>query len=159
MFKKSFSLRIGHSMLLLSLLASLTFTPVALKAASLSLESVNEPNLFKDINLTTAGSDGSRGTAMGSNYFFSAWERLHGKELWKSDGTSDGTQLIKDINPGSDNSDPYQFYNLNGTLFFSAEEPSAGRELWKSNGTESGTGPGKRYQFQRRFIPRIHDQH
>lgn len=32
--------------------------------------------------------------------YFVANDSLHGYELWKSDGTPDGTTIVKDINPG-----------------------------------------------------------
>lgn len=62
----------------------------------------------------------------------------HGRELWKSDGTSGGTRLVKDINAGAMPSNPSSLPNVNGTLFFTAREDVHGRELWKSDGTEAG---------------------
>lgn len=62
----------------------------------------------------------------------------HGRELWKSDGTSGGTRLVKDINAGAMPSNPSSLTNVNGTLFFTAREDVHGRELWKSDGTEAG---------------------
>lgn len=66
-----------------------------------------------------------------------------GYELWKTDGTSNGTQLVKDINVGS-NSGISVFSNttptvFNNHLFFSADDGVNGTELWKSDGTEAGT--------------------
>ena len=36
--------------------------------------------------------------ASGERLFFSADDETHGRELWVSDGTTDGTTLVKDIN-------------------------------------------------------------
>ncbi|MEX0711954.1 MAG: ELWxxDGT repeat protein, partial [Pirellulales bacterium] len=62
-----------------------------------------------------------------------------GPELWKSDGTFDGTVLVKDINEGSEESFPSSLINVGGTLMFFADGPETGFELWKSDGSEAGT--------------------
>ena len=71
--------------------------------------------------------------------FFAADDGSHGRELWKSDGTEEGTVLVEDINPGTAHAGPRWLTNVNGTLFFTAVDGSHGRELWKSDGTEAGT--------------------
>jgi ELWxxDGT repeat protein len=77
---------------------------------------------------------------LGDTLLFAANDGVHGLELWKSDGTADGTVLVKDIIPGSVGV-PYIFPNgeLNGRLFFSTEDGIHGRELWTTDGTEAGT--------------------
>ena len=75
----------------------------------------------------------------GNIVYFIASDVTNGKELWKSDGTSDGTVMVKDINPGSASSKLSYLTNVNGTLFFSADDGVHGRELWKSDGTTAGT--------------------
>jgi len=63
----------------------------------------------------------------------------HGRELWKSDGTSSGTVIVKDIRPGAQASDPADLTDVNGTLFFEADDGTDGGELWSSDGTSAGT--------------------
>src|SRR5439155_1572374 len=41
-------------------------------------------------------------TAVGRTVFFAADDGVHGRKLWKSDGTAAGTVLVKDVSPGSD---------------------------------------------------------
>ncbi|MFN6567748.1 ELWxxDGT repeat protein [Dendronalium sp. ChiSLP03b] len=99
--------------------------------------------LVKDIN------PGSSGSSIGSTIFsitefkdalyFVADNGTSGKELWKSDGTAEGTVLVKDINPGSSDSSIFFFTEINGTLYFYADDGTSGRELWKSDGTAEGT--------------------
>jgi ELWxxDGT repeat protein len=50
--------------------------------------------------------------------FFTATNGTSGYELWKSDGTSEGTVMVKDINPGSQSSTPFQLTNVNWHPFF-----------------------------------------
>src|SRR5262249_20177292 len=63
----------------------------------------------------------------------------HGRELWKSDGTPEGTVLVKDIAPGPSDGFPDFLTNVGGTLFFTAFVPITGAGLWKSDGTAAGT--------------------
>jgi ELWxxDGT repeat protein len=81
-------------------------------------------------------------TAIGDALYFSASDAGGSggnRELWTSDGTTEGTVLVKDINPGVERgSDPYGFTQVGGTIVFAAEGPE-GRELWKTDGTAEGT--------------------
>ncbi|MEW6498305.1 MAG: ELWxxDGT repeat protein, partial [Cyanobacteriota bacterium] len=77
--------------------------------------------------------------AVGNTLYFSADNGSVGTELWKSDGTPNGTQLVRDINPGMESSDLSNLTAFNGTLYFSANNGSVGQELWKSDGTPNGT--------------------
>src|SRR5205807_2203121 len=78
-------------------------------------------------------------TAVGGTLFFTASGSGTGTELWKSDGTAQGTVLVKDISAGPGDSRPMNLASGMGKLFFSASQPSTGREPWKSDGTEAGT--------------------
>ncbi|MCS7015330.1 MAG: hypothetical protein NZM42_04325 [Gemmatales bacterium] len=78
-------------------------------------------------------------TNVNGTLFFVANDGNSGFELWKSDGTSTGTQLVRDINPGALSSNPRWLTNVNGTLFFVATDGSSGYELWRSNGAATST--------------------
>jgi len=99
--------------------------------------------LVKDIQNVTSGpffgSSPRYLTGVGSTLFFYANDFVHGRELWKSDGTSAGTVLVKDIRSGGYSSYPSYLTALGETLFFSADDGVNGRELWKTDGTEAGT--------------------
>src|SRR5258706_13474700 len=65
----------------------------------------------------------------------------HGHELWRSDGTAQGSSLLKDINPGladSLTSNP-QLFTIGPFTYFTAKDPDHGLELWKTDGTSAGT--------------------
>ena len=64
---------------------------------------------------------------------------IHGKELWRSDGTFEGTFLVKDICEGYQGSNPTNLIVYKNEIYFAANDNLHGTELWKSNGTEAGT--------------------
>ena len=72
--------------------------------------------------------------------FFVEDDVEHGKELWTSDGSVEGTQLVRDINPGPAGSDPTSFSPADGRLLFRACDAES-CALWESDGTETGTRP------------------
>lgn len=72
--------------------------------------------------------------------FFTGQGYQYGRELWKSDGTENGTLQVKDIAPSIGvSSEPTELIDINGTLFFVADDGTHGEELWKSDGTDGGT--------------------
>ena len=87
-----------------------------------------------DLNFSPGGFTDVNGTL-----FFDADDGVHGIELWKSDGTPDGTTMVTDLVDGPDGSYPISLTNAGGTLFFEAYDPAFGNELWKSDGTADGT--------------------
>lgn len=75
---------------------------------------------------------------IGELIYFAATNDVDGWELWRSDGSEEGTVQIADINPVGD-SFPNNFTEMDGVLFFSAYSGGHQRELWRSDGTEAGT--------------------
>jgi ELWxxDGT repeat protein len=69
-------------------------------------------------------------TEVGGELYFSASDGVNGYELWKSDGTPDGTVIVKDIFAGSSRALPRYLTNVDGTLYFTADDGMHGREPW-----------------------------
>jgi len=105
--------------------------------------------MFKEIDITI--SYGGELTVVGNTLYFKGWDRSYvgeinpgannkGTELWKTDGTSNGTVMVKDISSGSSGSFGTNAYLTDfGDLYFVAKDGTHGWELWKSDGTETGT--------------------
>ena len=78
--------------------------------------------------------------ASGGNFYFRNLVSGSGRELWKSDGTSDGHPNCEGhATVGSSSGDPKSMTDVNGTLFFTAQDGTGRRKLWKTDGTENGT--------------------
>ena len=98
--------------------------------------------LVKDIISGTDGAFSSTSNELFSNgtyLLFAGNTPSSGIELYKSDGTSGGTDVLKDINPSSDSSNPRFFYQYNSITLFAATDADHGGEIWKTDGTTGGT--------------------
>lgn len=131
-----------------SLPAPLAFFAAATQAAGTELwksdGSQAGTTLVKDINVTAAGASSypQSLTNVGGVIFFTADDGAHtGRELWKSNGTPNGTVVVKDINLTAPRAGSYPGFltNVNGTVFFATNDGVIGNELWKSDGTVNGT--------------------
>jgi ELWxxDGT repeat protein len=76
---------------------------------------------------------------IGNTAYLSFADQYYGVELYKSDGTVNGTKLVADLYAGSNGSYPYSLINYNGTLMFGARDEDGLNYLWRSNGTIAGT--------------------
>jgi len=59
-------------------------------------------------------------------------------ELWRTDGTADGTTLVKDIYAGSNGSYPGEMEAFGSYIYFNAYDGGS-YELWRTDGTDAGT--------------------
>jgi ELWxxDGT repeat protein len=101
-------------------------------------------SLVMNLNPNFSGSSNpSNFTVFNGELYFTADDGVHGRELFKTDGTT--ITLVKDINVGSGSSSNHSDNMMamlegNGFLYFFAEDISGtGYDLWKTDGTEIGT--------------------
>lgn len=117
-------------------------------ALCIVLVECNAQILLKDIKPGIDDSGIYNFTALGNLTLFIANDGTNGWEIWKTDGTTLGTQMVKDINPGAgdgpryDNGLGFSFSPLTtmgNKVYFFANDGVSGVELWCTDGTESGT--------------------
>lgn len=103
--------------------------------------------LVKDINPGNGSSMSSNSfyqselvNVNGTLFFGAVDGTTTGLELWRSDGSVEGTVLVKDTNQTAIvNSFPRSLTAVNGSLFFWAFHDIQRISLWKSDGTSDGT--------------------
>lgn len=96
----------------------------------------------KDINPGAANSSNPTNLFdFNGSLLFRATDGATGIELWKSDGTANGTVLVKNIEATSSNSNPANFTLFKGKTYFTASTGTTvtGSELYVTDGTEAGT--------------------
>jgi ELWxxDGT repeat protein len=76
---------------------------------------------------------------LGGRLYFIA-DGVTGNDLWKTDGTVEGTSRVADLDAGDTGSAPTHFLAVDGSLFFLSQEQITGT-FWKSDGTPAGTRP------------------
>lgn len=91
--------------------------------------------LFKDLSVGNTNSSPRNFTVSDNMLYFTA----NGDELWKSDGTVEGTVFLKKFVSNLLSEKIYNLFDFNNKLFFLAYSDNYGFELWKTDGTEQGT--------------------
>jgi ELWxxDGT repeat protein len=101
--------------------------------------------MLKDIDTSPANGLYSKIGPMarsGNLMLFAAYDPEHGSELWRTDGTAEGTMLVADLYPGTfsslQGSNP-ELIAYHGFVYFIALQPETGGVLFRSDGTAAGT--------------------
>ncbi len=84
-------------------------------------------------------SDVSFRAVLDDTLYFVGGDGGHGHELWRTDGTLEGTWMLRDIDPGRPDSWIRNLVALQSELYFGANDGIHGFELWKTDGTRDGT--------------------
>ena len=80
----------------------------------------------------------SKPIVFNDNVYFQGRNDTTGHELWKSDGTPEGTVLVKDLKEGTGNSYVESLTIFNDELYFITTSDYL-KELFKTDGTDEGT--------------------
>lgn len=96
------------------------------------------------LDIAPSGSAGVHGLARlaGSPpvVLFAASTTTHGRELWRSDGTSAGTWLLRDLVPGTASGNPLRLTAVDARLAFVAQTGAFGLwQFWSTDGSPVGT--------------------
>ena len=106
------------------------------------------PHLVKDLRPGSGTAGIQTLVSVGDRVFFTADDfAVLGRELYVSDGTSNGTHLVKDVWPGprgslvvdSGGGNPNSLTALDDRLFFTARDGVNGLGLYVTDGTAAGT--------------------
>src|SRR4051794_5204707 len=126
-----------------NLSAMIKVIAILITAAAISLQAQPAPQLIRDINTTSRDSSWPGGFVSDGriSWFFATDE--NGYELWRTDGTPEGTRMVRDIAAGpiSSITEPYQRMVVSGdyVYFWASDSGSYAENLWRSDGTATGT--------------------
>jgi ELWxxDGT repeat protein len=97
-------------------------------------DGVNPPKVLgRCLNYDYSSSMSRQFAEMNHKFYFTGYEREHGKEPWIYDG-SNPPSILADIVEGSANSEPAYFTAFRNKLYFSADDAVHGREMWVYDG-------------------------
>lgn len=102
--------------------AALLLALVAPAAASADRLTVRGTQVFTSVTRDTPTEFGNEIVSFNGFVYFSANDDVHGNELWRTDGTNEGTTLVGDLHPGlpSTNSNPKRLTVVGDRLYFNA---------------------------------------
>lgn len=96
--------------------------------------------LLKDIRAGAGNSSPYAFISYQGFVYFAATDGINGFQLWRTDGTPEGTTLFKNFSPGGNlHATDHSMTVLNGLLYLRGEDTTHGDELWKTDGTVAGT--------------------
>ncbi|MFP2932174.1 ELWxxDGT repeat protein [Pyxidicoccus sp. 3LG] len=119
---------------------------------------VGTPYLVRDLRTGSEHDNFFEGpsffVALGNTVLVSASDKVHGRELWRTDGTAAGTSLVLDLLPGTRGSDPSHAVVMNGRVYFlaGATGETYYTGLWRTDGTSEGTVLVKSLRAQGTFL-------
>jgi ELWxxDGT repeat protein len=105
-----------------SLLVALLVALLAPATASADRLTVRGTQVFKSVAPDAPTQFGNEIATFSGFVYFVANDDVHGNELWRTDGTNEGTALVSDIYPGlpNTNSNPHRLTVVGNRLFFNA---------------------------------------
>ncbi len=118
---------------------SVCFRPIPRRRSMPPAGRVSEVQLLEDRTLLSGDTlvelhqftaNSVQPVVVGETMFFA-----DGGQLWKSDGTPNGTTLVHEFS----SIDPFTLTAFDGAVYFSANDLEFGQELWRSDGTAEGT--------------------
>jgi ELWxxDGT repeat protein len=92
--------------------------------------------MVRDIRPGPEGGSPKQLTEVDGALLFTADDGAHGVELWRSDGTEQGTGMVQDLRVGAESSAPYHLIVQGGKFFFFLDAAPAGVELWRSDAVQ-----------------------
>lgn len=92
--------------------------------------------LKQDIYNTNNANDANNDLALllGNILYFKAGTLMTGQELWRTDGTPEGTFMVTEINPGFNHGVASLLATDGNVIYFSGSEGTNGYELWQTDG-------------------------
>lgn len=100
-------------------------------------EAPGSAELVADIRVGPDSSEPRDHTIVGNLLYFTADDGVHGRELWVTDGTANGTQMVTDLVPGAGEPTFGSTASFLGELYFACDLGS-GRHLYATDSTTGG---------------------